>query len=95
MNEFADGVARLTLSQRDLSKAVEFWLNSCILKNPVTVIDFEESKTNFSSTFSIGLLEVPPEGCFENKNGSYILIADGKVQTWAVPRKDEEGDEQD
>lgn len=57
-HQFANGVSKITLSQFDIAKAVEFWLNEKILKVPCTVVEFQESSVNYSSTFTVGLKEV-------------------------------------
>jgi len=57
MSEFTKGNVQITLSQEDMAKAVEYWLNERIFKQPCTVIKMFESRVNTRSTFEITLDE--------------------------------------
>lgn len=50
---FVEGKAQLVLSQNDVAKAIEFWLNSEILKFPCKVTGLAESRVNSRSTFDV------------------------------------------
>ena len=47
------GYLNLTLSQRDMCMAVELWLNTVIVKEPVNVTSMIESKVGKRSTFEV------------------------------------------
>ena len=51
---------KLYLSKAQTNAAVEFWLNSCVLKRPVTVVDVSEAKSDHS--FAVRLGELGTEG---------------------------------
>jgi len=46
MMEFAAGVAKLELSQADVARAIEFWLNERILRTPCQVTGLTPSGQN-------------------------------------------------
>ena len=58
--EFATGNAKIELSQMDVARAVEFWLNEKILRRPCRVINMARSGTTQwqSVSFEVGLEEV-------------------------------------
>jgi len=61
--EFAEGAAKLELSQGDVAKAVEFWLNERILKQRCIVTGLKQANSNQwqSVTFHVKLEEVATE----------------------------------
>lgn len=61
MAELADGTAKLELSQRDVARAVEFWLNERVLKIPCAVRGVTlKGRTEWSATtFDVDLVESP------------------------------------
>ena len=61
--EFADGAAKLELSQTDVARAVEFWLNERILKQRCIVTGLTRAGTNqwSATTFNVKLEEVCAE----------------------------------
>lgn len=48
---------KLILSQSDMAKAVEYWLNEKIMKVPVDVISLTETKVGRTATFHIKVEE--------------------------------------
>ena len=44
--EFAHGAAKLELSQYDIAKAVEFWLNERVLKQRCQVTGLKQANSN-------------------------------------------------
>lgn len=56
---FNKGETEIRLSQQDMARAVEFWLNAKFVKVPIKVSRMVESKTNFHATFAVYLVEDP------------------------------------
>ena len=59
MAEFQSGDARLELSQADIARAVEYWLNERILRQPCVVHDVKVANSNQwqSVTFRVTIVE--------------------------------------
>lgn len=55
--KFVSGSAKITLSQNDIAKAVEFWLNEKVLRFPCEISKLFETRVNHYSTFEITLQE--------------------------------------
>ena len=49
--------AQITLSQQDMARAIEYWLNEKVVKIPIIVIGMSESKLNYNGTFTIKFKE--------------------------------------
>ena len=66
--EFAKGAAKLELSQHDIAKAVEFWLNERVLKQRCQVTGLKQANSNQwqSVSFHIELEEVDTEESGQN-----------------------------
>ena len=62
--EFADGEAKLELSEGDISRAVEFWLNERILRNPCVVSGLKQANSTQwqAITFYVSFNERQEEG---------------------------------
>jgi hypothetical protein len=58
--EFAEGAAKLELSQGDIARAIEFWLNERILKRRCIVVGLKQANSNQWQTvaFQVDLEEV-------------------------------------
>ena len=63
MAEFAHGAAKMELSQHDIAKAVEFWLNARVLKHPCQVTGMSQNNATQWKvlTFTVDLQELEPE----------------------------------
>jgi hypothetical protein len=53
MMPFATSKAKIILSQDDIAKAVEFWLNEKIMRLPCKIAGMVESRVNDRSTFEV------------------------------------------
>jgi hypothetical protein len=64
MGEFQSGDAKLELSQADIARAVEYWLNKRILRQPCVVHDLKVSTANQwqAVTFRVTIVEAEDEG---------------------------------
>lgn len=63
MAEFAHGAAKMELSQHDIAKAVEFWLNERVLKHPCQVTGVAQKNATQWKTlaFTVELQEIQVE----------------------------------
>jgi hypothetical protein len=57
VTQFAKGNVQITLSQEDVAKAVEYWLNKKILKEPCAVVAMSERRVDAKRTFDLALAE--------------------------------------